>query len=111
MTDNNRSGGSEDPLENYRHALNRRQSTEKVTQAGPEDPLASGGAQPATSGDAQGVAKPGEDLPSELEDTLNRYQKALGKCGIDHSLDLLIVATGTILSNIFGDRARHARAY
>ena len=79
MTDNDRSGGSEDPLENYRQALNRRQSTEKVTQAGPEDPLASGGAQPATSGDAQGVAKPGEDLPSELEDTLNRYQKALGK--------------------------------
>jgi hypothetical protein len=79
MTDNERSGGSEDPLENYRQALNRRQSTEKVTQAGPEDPLASGGAQPATSGGAQGVAEPGEDLPSELEDTLNRYQKALGR--------------------------------
>ncbi len=79
MTENDHTGGSEDPLEKYRQALNRRQPPETATQAGPEDTLAIGDALPETSGGAQGVAGPGEDLPSELEDTLNRYQKALGK--------------------------------
>ncbi|MDH3969628.1 MAG: hypothetical protein OEU56_21650 [Rhodospirillales bacterium] len=93
MTENDRTGGSEDPLEKYRQALNRRQSPETATQTALEDPLASEDAQPAASSGALGLAEPGEDIPSEpdrvpsdqedlpsdLEDTYDRYQKALDK--------------------------------